>query len=343
MSSTEAAVLVEVGAPLEIVELQVPELAPGQVLVDVRFSGVCHSQLNEWHGRRGPDPYIPHLLGHEGAGSVRSVGAGVTKVTAGDTVVLSWLKGEGADVPSTKYDSPIGPVNAGAVTTFMRQAVVSENRVFPIPESFDLRVAALLGCAVPTGAGIVYNALALQPGESVAVVGCGGVGLMAIMAAAEIGAGRIVAVDVNQARLEAAEAIGATDLVDAAATDPAAAVLELTGGVDAAAECAGTTATMEQAFSMVRTGGGRAVLAGNPPAGALISIDPFDLIRGRNIAGTWGGGTVIDRDLPRYLEMHAAGRLPVERVLGEEYSLANVNLAMRALESAATTRPMLRM
>src|SRR6266540_7172576 len=130
---TDAAVLVELNQPLRLLALAVPDLKPGQVLVDVAYSGVCHSQLHEIRGRRGPDRFLPHTLGHEGSGTVRAIGPGVSKVKPGDRVVLTWIKGEGADVPATTYASELGAVNSGAISTFMRRTITCENRVVPVP------------------------------------------------------------------------------------------------------------------------------------------------------------------------------------------------------------------
>src|SRR6266508_1854111 len=235
---TEAAVLYELNRPLRLARLQVPVPGPGQVLVDVAYSGVCHSQLLEVRGRRGPDRFLPHTLGHEGSGTVTAVGPGVTKVKPGDRVVLTWIKGTGADVPATVYRNGDGPVNSGAISTFMRRTVTCENRVVPVPAAMPLREAALLGCAVPTGAGIVLNTAGVRPGSSVAVLGVGGIGMSAVLAADLVHAHPIIAVDVVDRKLEEARRVGATHTVNARQVDALAAIQELTGrrGVDFAVE-----------------------------------------------------------------------------------------------------------
>ncbi len=340
---TQAAVLVETGKPLVLMEISMPALKPGQVLVDIAWSGVCHSQLNEQKGLRGPDRYVPHTLGHEGSGTVVACGAGVTKVRPGDRVVMTWIKGEGLDVPGTVYGSALGAVNSGAISTFMNHAAVSENRLVRIPESMPLREAALLGCAVPTGAGIVFNNLALKPGETIAVFGIGGVGMSAVMAAALAGAGKIVAVDLVPARLDVAKAFGATHLVNAGHEDVQAAIAEATDGrgVDCAIEAAGSRAAVETAFRAVRNSGGRCVVAGNPPHGTLLSIDPFDLIRGKILSGTWGGESAPDRDIPRYVSMFDEGKMPLEMFVGREYGLGEINEALKDLEDGRVLRPLI--
>src|SRR5690606_33723173 len=182
----------------------------GQALVEIACSGVCHTQVLEARGHRGHDPYLPHCLGHEGSGVVREVGPGVTKVKPNDAVILSWLKGSGADVPGSVYDWSGRSVNAGAVTTFQRLSVVSENRLTVIPEGLPVRDAALLGCAVPTGVGAVVNTVRAEQGQSIAVFGAGGVGLCAIAGAAAVGCNPIIAIDILDDKLATARQVGAT-------------------------------------------------------------------------------------------------------------------------------------
>src|SRR4051794_32144375 len=212
---TTAAVLVEPGRPLELADLDIPALKPGQVLVEVAFCGVCHTQILEARGHRGRDPYLPHCLGHEGSGTVRECGPGVTKVKPGDRVILSWIKGSGADVPGTVYDWNGRAVNAGGITTFATHSVISENRLTVVPDGMDMRLAALVGCAVPTGAGVVFNTAQPRPGQSLVVFGVGGIGSCAVAAAALAGCVPVIAVDVNGDKLALAKQLGATHTVNA--------------------------------------------------------------------------------------------------------------------------------
>lgn len=332
---TTAAVLEQIDKPLEIRELTIPDLKPGQVLVDIAYSGVCRSQLNEVRGAKGPDPYLPHTLGHEGSGIVLEIGGGVTKVKSGDHVVLSWIKGDGVDVSSTIYQGSDGPVNSGAISTFMHQTIVSENRVTPISDTMPLREAALLGCAIPTGMGIILNTIEVCPYESIAVFGVGGVGLSAILGACLVFATPIIAVDILDSKFELAYDIGATHLINASRQDPIEAIRDITGGfgVDYAIEASGQREAMETAFQVVRDAGGLCVLAGNLPKGEQISLDPFDLIRGKQIIGTWGGKTEPDCDIPMYADMYLAGKLPLDKLLARDYDLDEINHAFEDLEA----------
>ena len=342
---TEAAVLFELAQPLRLITLSVPDLKPGQVLVDIAYSGVCRSQLLEVCGKRGKDRFLPHTLGHEGSGTVLEVGVGVTKVKPGDRVVLSWIKGSGADVPSTIYQSSGGPVNSGAISTFMRQMVTCENRVTPIPDAMPLREAALLGCAIPTGAGIVLNTAKVRPGSSVAVFGVGGIGLSAVLAADLMNATTIIAVDVFDHKLEQARQIGATHVINTRRQDSLATILEITGGrgVDYAVESAGRRETMETAFQVVRDNGGLCVLAGNLPHGECISIDPFNLIKGKRIIGTWGGESQPDRDIPLYVNLYLAEKLKLDMLITHEYRLKDINQAFDDLEQGKVGRALIDM
>ncbi len=337
---TDAAVLFEVNQPLRHVTLSLPELKPGQLLVEVAYSGVCHSQLHEVRGRRGPDPFLPHTLGHEGSGVVRAVGPQVSKVGPGDHVVLTWIKGQGADVPSTTYRDGAATVNSGALSTFMRHTITCENRVVPLPREMPLREAALLGCALPTGAGVVLNTAAMRAGASLAIFGAGGIGLSALLAARLREASLLIAVDVIEPKLAEALRLGATHVVNARERDAVAAILELTEGrgVDYAIEAAGRRDTMEAAFRCVRDQGGLCVLAGNLPHGEQISINPFDLIRGKRIVGTWGGDTRPDNDLPRYAQWYLAGRLPLAELITREYRLDEINAALDDMEQGRLSR-----
>ena len=339
---TTAAVLVEAGRPLELGELEIPALKPGQVLVEVAFCGVCHTQLLEARGHRGPDRYCPHCLGHEGSGTVRECGPGVTKVKPGARVILSWIKGSGADVPGTEYGWNGRTVNAGGITTFAEHSVISENRLTVIPDGLDLRRAALVGCAIPTGAGVVFNTARPRPGQSLVVFGVGGIGSCAAAAAALAGCAPVIAVDVNGDKLALAKRLGATHTINPKAADPVAAIRDLCpGGADFAVEATGVPAVMRQALACVRSQGGTAIVVGNARHGQALEIDPRELNQGKRLLGTWGGDNDPDRDFPRYCKLIACGKLDVEPLLSRTYRLAQINEALDDLERGLCARPLI--
>lgn len=342
--NTRAALLVETGHPLVVEEIEIPALKPGQVLVKIAFSGVCHTQLLETRGHRGEDRFLPHCLGHEGSGTVLEVGAGVTRVKPGQPVILSWIKGSGVDVPGTVYQWNGRAVNAGAITTFSEHAVISENRLTPLPADFPLEWAAMIGCAVPTGVGAVFNTVQARPGQSVAVFGAGGVGLCAVMAAVISGCTPVIAVDIVPQKLELAQRLGATHVVNAAEQDPLAALKQLVpGGLDIAIEASGRPAVMQQALASVRSQGGTAVVIGNAHFGERIELDPGQLNQGKRLLGTWGGDNVPDRDYPRYIKLISAGKLNVASLLSTVYRLDEINQALDDLEQGKVSRPLIAM
>ncbi len=339
---TTAAVLVELGKPLELADLEIPILKPGQVLVEVAFSGVCHTQVGEARGHRGEDKFLPHCLGHEGSGFVREIGPGASKVKPGDSVILSWIKGSGADVPGCTYEWNGRKVNAGGITTFATYSVISENRLTSVPEGLSMRLAALVGCAVPTGAGVVFNTAQPRPGQSIAVFGVGGIGSCAIAAAALAGCTPVIAVDVNPDKLTLAKKLGATHAINSKSTDAVTEILKVCkGGADFAIEATGLPAVMKQALACVRPQGGTAVVIGNARFGSTLEIDPRELNMGKRLLGTWGGDNVPDRDYPRYCKLLASGRLDLEPLLSRSYGLADVNAALEDLERGHAARPLL--
>jgi S-(hydroxymethyl)glutathione dehydrogenase/alcohol dehydrogenase len=340
----KAAVLVTPGKPLEIwTDLEVPGPTQGQVLVQVAYSGVCHSQLMEARGLRGPDPWLPHLLGHEATGIVVAIGSGVKKVQPEDRVVLGWIKGEGQDVGGAKYKGARGVVNAGPVTTFNEYAMVSENRCVKIPPGIPMDVGVLFGCALPTGAGIVMHELNPEPGASLAVFGLGGIGMSALLAARVQGCNPLIAVDVSPAKLKLAAELGATHTIHGRESDPVSEIRTLTlgRGVDYAVEAAGTAHTIEQAFAAVRRGGGTCVFASHPAQGERISLDPYELIAGKRIAGSWGGQCRPDVDVPVIAELYLKGQLPIDKLIGKRYHLEQINDALDDLEAHRTARPLI--
>lgn len=335
----KAAILVEQNRPLVVAEVEIPKLAVGQVLVKVEYSGICGKQLDEITGRQGKDPFLPHLLGHEGAGIVEDVGPGVRKVKKGDHVVLHWIKGSGIDSEPPRFKWNGTTVSAGWVTTFSEYSIASENRVTPIPSDLKLDIATLLGCAVTTGLGIVFNNADLRPGQSMAVFGVGGVGLNVVQGAVLVNAHPIVAIDLYDDKLERAKSFGATHTVDAALRDLEASLMELSGGqgFDAAVDTTGNTAMRQTAYS-VTSNTGKTILVGVPHHQERMTIDSFPLHFGRRIIGSHGGDTRPDVDIPRYIKLYRLGRLKLDEQITHRYHLDDINEAVEVLRKAEAGR-----
>lgn len=340
----KAAVLFETGRLLRIIDgVNVPELQQGQVLVDVAYSGVCHSQLMEVRGLRGPDRFLPHLLGHEATGVVRATGDGVTKVATGDKVILGWIRGEGAEAPGAKYDWNGQVLNSGGVTTFSEQTVVSENRLVKLPQGLAMDVGVLFGCAIPTGAGMALNEIDIREDSTVAVVGLGGIGAIAAMYAKAKKPRLLIGIDIVQEKLETARSLGCDVALDSSSPEFAEKFAQVAegGGVDFCIDAAGKTATIELAFELVRRKGGLCVFASHPAAGQRIKLDPFELINGKQIKGSWGGATVPDADIPRFFELYSKSDLPLNTMITKRYSLDDINQALDDLEEGIVVRPLI--
>ena len=340
----KAAVLNNTNQPLDIENVTFNELQEGQVLVEIAYSGVCHSQLMEVRGKRGEDKWLPHLLGHEATGFVRKIGNGVTKVKEGDKVVLGWIKGEGLNAPCALYDNNGKTINSGQVTTFNEFSVVSENRVTKLDEGIPLDVAVLFGCAIPTGSGIVMNEIKPKENTTIAIFGLGGIGLSALMATKLYKFKKVIAIDIEENKLQLAKEFGATHTINSLNENVDEKIKELTSneGVDYSVEATGLAKIIEVAFRNVRNNGGLCVFASHPQNGDLIKIDPFDLICGKQIKGSWGGACLPDRDLPKFYNLYKEGTLPLEKLLEKSYTLDEINEAIDDLENRKVTRPLIK-
>jgi len=333
-----AAILAELRKPLVVDEVELPRaLDAGQVLVKVHYSGICGSQLGEIDGVKGDDPFLPHLLGHEGSGTVLEVGAGVRHVAPGDKVVLHWRKGLGIESVTPTYSWNGRKLNAGWVTTFNEYAVVSENRVTRIPPDSDMEVAALFGCAVTTGFGVVLNDARVRIGESVVVYGAGGIGLNIVQAASLVTAHPIVAVDLYDAKLDLARRMGATHLVNAHSTDAARAILEICpDGVDVFIDNTGIPAVIETGYRLTRPQG-RVTLVGVPKKGDDITIHSLPLHFGKRLSGSHGGEAVPNVDIPRYQALYRNKRLRLRQLITDMFSLEEINTAISGIRDGRVT------
>ena len=323
----KAAILVQQKQPLEVSAIDLPErLDAGQVLVRLAYSGICGSQIGEIEGVKGPDAWLPHLLGHEGSGHVLATGPGVRRVKADDAVVLHWRPAPGIEAATPKYSCDGKAVNAGWVTTFNEFAVISENRLTPIPADTDLRAAALYGCAVTTGFGVIDNRAHVRLGETVVVFGAGGIGLNVIQAASLAGAGAVVAVDLFDQRLDLAAKLGATHKVNAAKTDAWKQIAEIFGakGPDVFIDNTGSPEVIGRGYAITNKRG-RIILVGVPKKGQQTSIDTLQLHFGKTIVGTHGGEVDPADDIPRYMSLMKARDIDLGELITEVGRLEDVN------------------
>ncbi len=361
----KAAVMYEPNAPLKVEEVTLDEPQANEVLVKIVATGVCHSDLHFMKGEM-PAP-VPVVPGHEGAGIVEKVGPGVTSLQPGDHVVMMVAFSCGkcrycvegrptlcvenlpimsmATLPGMakrlhKGDQELH--HLFGLACFAEYAVVHERSCVKVREDAPFDVICLLGCGTSTGIGAAINTTGMKPGESIVIYGCGGVGLSAVMGARLGGAGKLIAVDTVDKKLEMAKELGADYVINASQVDPIGKVMELTGGgADYAIECIGNVDVMTQAFASIH-GGGVMIVVGMAPLSSVLSIAPFEFLLGKTITGTVQGDVRASVDIPRYIDMYMDGKLPIDKLITKSYALDDINQAFEALEKGEVLRSVIK-
>lgn len=353
-----AALLREIPGKLEIDEVEVGSPGPHEVLLRTVAAGLCHSDL---HFMEGKYPYpTPAVLGHESAGIVEAVGDQVSYVQPGDHVITclsvycgnceACLTGHlplcsGKDSTRRSPGEPPRLTHAGAeayplldMGSFAERMLIHEHGLVKIREDMPLDRAALIGCGVTTGVGAVFNTAKVEPGSTVAVIGCGGVGLNCIQGAAIAGAGKVIAVDMLESKLELARQFGATHTVDASQGDPVGQVRDLAGGgVHYSFEAIGMKQTSEQAFGMLRSGGTCTVI-GMIPIGQSVEIPGYELLAEKRLMGSNMGSNRFRVDMPRYIDLYLDGRLKLDELVSRRIGLDEVNDGFDAMKAGEVAR-----
>ncbi|MFI7125624.1 alcohol dehydrogenase catalytic domain-containing protein [Nonomuraea sp. NPDC050153] len=353
-----AAVLTGFHAPMEIREVEIADPGPGEVRVQIKASGVCGSDLKAIDGKSPVVSRLPFILGHESAGVVESVGAGVTGVRPGDHVIISMNGpcGQCRSCGAGRFHLCSGPVRlqtimGGApritldgqetrrfigIGSFAEYAVVAQSMCVKVTKTAALDALCLLACGVVTGIGAVMNVAKVPPGASVLVVGCGGVGLNVIQGAVLAGATTIIAADVAEQKLKLAERFGATHTL--VADDLPRQVSELVkGGVDYAFDATGAPGVLSRAFAATQSGG-TTVMVGSPPQGRAVEVDPGLLFASRRLMGTQGGDAAPHRDLPMLTDQYLRGRLDLDGLISERLPLDRINDAVAHVREGSVAR-----
>ena len=357
----KAAVLYEPNTPLVIEDVAVRKPGPREVLVKTSYAGLCHSDLHVMEGLY-PHP-MPMVLGHESSGIVEQVGSQVTYVKPGDPVITclsvfcgiceSCLSGKQVLCEDTDVKHPPGATRRlewektqqlhtfANLSSFAEQMLVHENALVKVRPEMPMDRAALIGCGIITGFGAAANAAGIRWGETVVIIGCGGVGMAALEGAYVSGAGRIIAVDTNPSKLQTAAKLGASDLVDASRVDPVEAVVEMTaGGAHHAIECIGLKSTMEQAFAMTRPGG-TATMVGMMPVGETVELDALQMLRGRKFQGAMMGAGSFRLEMPRLVDLYLQGRLHLDDWISETIALEEINEGYVRLKAGRVLRSLI--
>jgi S-(hydroxymethyl)glutathione dehydrogenase/alcohol dehydrogenase len=353
----KAAVFREVNKPMEIEEVTVSKPGPREVLIRTKAAGICHSDMHFFNGSYPGK--LPMVLGHESAGVVEQVGSDVHYVKPGDHVITclsvfcghcdqcltghlslcqepEMSRGKEEEPRISHNDHPLTPF--AQLGSFAEMMLVHEHALVKVREDMPMDRAALIGCGVTTGIGAVIHTASVEPGSTVAVIGCGGIGLSAINGAALAGASRIIAVDMVASKLELARKFGATDLVDASDGEAIENVRELTGGgVHYSFEAIGLKATAEQAFRMLRPGGTATVIGMIPP-GQMVELHGVDFLAEKKIQGSMMGSNRFRVDMPRFVDFYLQGKLHLDDMISNRIALSDINEGMAALETGEIAR-----
>jgi len=338
----KAAILTETKQKLVIEEINCNKLLRGQVLVKISQTGICRSQIFEIDGQRGPDKWLPHLLGHEAIGEVVEIGPEVSKVKVGNQVILSWIKSKGIEAEPAKYKWGDKVVNGGRITTFSEYTIVSENRCVNLEGELSQGIGASLGCAIATGYGITLTLDDIQKAKNIGIVGLGGIGMSVLLGIIQETNANSIAIDINEERLKEAKILGATFSIKPQLTkDLKKELLKITGELmDVIIECTGTINGLESSLSLIKNNGIVKFIS-HPKTGEILKIDPYELILGKRIEGSWGGG--VDPESHFHLiAKKVEGNLNFKKFYtNKKYSLDEINRAINDLRVGETLRPII--
>ena len=321
----------------------VGNLGPGQVLIKIFYSGICGAQINEIDATKGPDHFLPHLLGHEGYGEVVKVGELVSTVSIGDKVVLHWMAGEGIQSQTPKYNSKnLGTINAGWVTTFSEYSIVSENRCTKISSKIEECYIPLLGCSATTAVGVINNDAQLRIGDSVVIIGVGGVGLLTVAAANLAGAYPIITIDITESKLQESINFGATVGLNSKQNNQEILenkILEILKGElpQIVIDTTGNREMIEFSINLSRNSG-KSILVGVPKFNDLARFDTLPLHFGTKIIGSKGGQCRPQADIPKLVKLIEADKFPLTQIPIEKINLSEINKAIKSLRNGFNGR-----
>ena len=340
----KAAVLEALNQPLVVADIGLTPLLRGQVLVKNKVTGICGAQLEEIRGNKGNAGFVPHLLGHEACGIVQEIGDGVAKVKPGEKVCLHWRKGEGIDSDFPRYIYKGREIQSGKVTTFSEYSIVSENRVTSVPHDTPNDLTALLGCALSTALGVIQGAACVRYGESVVVIGVGGIGLNLVRYAVQAGGYPVVAVDIAD-KENLSRKVGAHFFINRSIFPLAKALRDLVGitRADVVVATVGDRETIEESVPLL-SGIGRYVMVGQPDLGGSITLtnaSHFFEGEGKVFMATQSGGFNPTLDIPRYLQMAKGGLLSIEGIITGRTTLDGINAAIAEIRAGKAGRVMI--
>jgi S-(hydroxymethyl)glutathione dehydrogenase/alcohol dehydrogenase len=333
-----AAVLEKLSEPLEFHELIVPDLNYGQVLVELKYSGICGRQIQEIFGFKGEDKFLPHLLGHEGSGIIKKIGPGVSKCNIGDHVVLHWRESRGIQAEFPKYKSKTKKhmvIGGGLVTTFNSEAVISENRLTVIPKDASFKTAALLGCALTTALGLVNNEANIKIGQSVIIIGAGSVGQSLVKACSMVSAHPIISVDIDDSKLNFSKELGAVYSININKENYTEQIKKILGskGADVIIDTVGNTKIINESYFLCAEEG-KLILVGQPRYNEDLTFKNISRgFKGINIFDSLGGKTNPDKDIFRYLKLEESKKYNFEKLVSDIFKINDINKAIELVKN----------
>lgn len=314
----------------------------GQVLVKNYFTGVCKSQIYEIYSGRDNKKYIPHLLGHEATGIVVDKHSSVKKIKKGDRVILTWLKCKGIQSKNPIYFDNLKKINSGSVTTFSNFSVVSENRLLKLPKNISLRKGVILGCAFPTGSGMILNHVSNSKNKKIAFVGLGGVGVSALLTSLNFNFKKIYGFDLNQKKLDFLKRTVKTDKKIIYSLFNKKTLKKFVNYFDYVIETSGSINGIQDGFKILNNSG-KLVFASHPEKGRKIKIDPFDLIKGKKIFGSWGGDIDYEKNCKKIFKILNSVK-NFDKIFNQKiYSFNNINNAIQDLKNEKVLRPIVKL
>lgn len=339
----KAAVLEKIDAPLTVANVELGDLSLGQVLVRILVSGICGAQLQEIAGNKNNAKFVPHLLGHEGCGIVEDIGVGVTKVKKGDKVVMHWRKGDGIEADFPTYIFKGKTMRSGKVTTLSEYSIVSENRITPVPYEISNDFCALLGCGLSTALGTITTEAHVQPGDSVMIIGLGGLGTCLMKAARFACASPIIGVDIYDNKREMVKSLHGDLFINSAKENILETMKRELGikEIDVIIETSGNARSIADTIPLLGNDG-RYVLIGQPKPGESVEIKSanhlFGGTEGKTIKATQGGKFSPSRDIPRYVRLYQAGLLDIDNLITHRTTLDNINSAIELMRGGKANR-----
>lgn len=328
----KAAVLIKKNT-IKILDLVKPNLKPFQVFVKIKYSSICHTQLQEIQGDRGIDKFLPHCLGHEAIGEVKETHKSVKKIKVGDKVCLSWIKNDGNDAGGSTYSDINGlKINAGPVHTLNEYAVISENRIYKLKNNKNLKSKLLLGCAMSTAYNTLHDEFNSNFTKTIVIIGCGGLGLSCVVMAKLKKFTKIIAIDKFKKKQEIARELGATDTFSS--------IEKLKQKFDIVLECTGDIEVLKSSFKFTKEFGGKIVLIGNYPKGQKLNLDPWNVIKGITLKGAWLDNNPFNKkfiELEKLIENKKFNSFFGQNI----YNLKNIDTALNDFRQGRTVRPLI--